>query len=125
MAENSRRLTAWEGKRKAVFSRLSWYTTTGMFFEASILSRRNVQRALALVGGLVLLYFAVGTFVHEHKGSETNCSICQALHTPAIAGAPLGRVAEPQPAAWQNSLSAHTAPTDSFHLRAASRAPPA
>jgi hypothetical protein len=88
------------------------------------MSRRNAQRALVLVSCLVLLYSAVGTFVHEHN-SGTNCSICQALHMPGITGAPLGLIAEPQPIAWQDLVSPHTAPTDSFHLRAASRAPPA
>jgi len=97
-----------------------------MFSRTSILAHRNAQRALAVVSCAVLLCFVAGTFVHEHKsGPETACSICQALHMPGITGAPLGLIAEPQPIAWQDSVSPHTAPTDSFHLRAASRAPPA
>lgn len=96
-----------------------------MFSRAFISGRSNAQRVLALVSCVVLLYFAAGTFAHEHKsGPETACSICQALHMPAMAGAPLGLMAGAQPVVWQGSLSPRTAPADSFCLHRASRAPP-
>lgn len=99
---------------------------TEMLSRASILGQRSAQRALAVVTCVVLLCFAVGTFVHEHKsGPETACSVCQALHMPAIAGAPSALIAESQPVAWQDGLSPRTTPTDSFRLHRASRAPPA
>ena len=97
-----------------------------MLSRASILGHRSAQRALAVVTCVVLLWFATGTFAHEHgSGPETACSICQALQMPAIAGAPIGLIAAPQPVAWQDWLSPRTTPTDSFRLHRASRAPPA
>jgi hypothetical protein len=97
-----------------------------MLSRASISGRSNAQRVLALLSCVVLLYFAAGTFTHEHKsGPETACSICQVLHMPATAGRPLGLMAGAQPVAWQAALSPRTAPADSFRLHRPSRAPPA
>jgi len=85
-----------------------------------------VRRALALLACAALLYFASGgSFLHEHsKGPDTACHICQALHMPALAAAPLDLVSTPEIVTWYLSLPQHTAPSDSFALHRAGRAPP-
>jgi disulfide bond formation protein DsbB len=84
------------------------------------------QRALALVACLALLYFAGGgSLLHQHTGGpETPCHVCQALHMPALAVAPVKLIPAAQQVAWHEVLPQHVTPTDSFALHRASRAPP-
>jgi hypothetical protein len=85
------------------------------------------KRALAVVGCLALLYFAAGgAFVHQHTGGpETACHVCQSLHMPALAAAPLAFIAEARQVAWHDVLPEDASPLDSFSLHRASRGPPA
>jgi hypothetical protein len=84
------------------------------------------RRALALLACAALLYFAAGgSFLHQHtKGPDTACHICQALHMPALAAARLDLNSTPQIITWYFSVPQHVAPSDSFSLHRASRAPP-
>jgi hypothetical protein len=84
------------------------------------------RRAVALVAFLALLYFAAGgSLLHQHtNGPDTACHICQALHMPALAAARLDLNTTPEIVAWNSSLPQHAAPSDSFSLHRASRAPP-
>lgn len=88
--------------------------------------RTAVRRGLALLASAALLYFAAGgSFLHEHtKGPDTACHICQALHMPTLAAAALDLVSAPEVVTWYFSLPQHTAPSDSFALHRAGRAPP-
>ena len=85
------------------------------------------QRSLAVFACLALLYFACGgSLLHHHTGGpETTCHICQALHMPALVVAPAKVIPAAQQVAWQEPLPQRAAPTDSFDLHRASRAPPA
>jgi len=85
-----------------------------------------VRRALALLACAALLYFAAGgSLFHEHtNGPDTACHICQALHMPALAAARLDFSSNPQIITWFSSLPRHAAPSDSFSLHRAGRAPP-
>jgi hypothetical protein len=85
-----------------------------------------MRRALALLACAALLYFAAGgSFLHEHsKGPDTACHICQALHMPALVAARLDLVSTPQIVIWYSSLPQHPAPSNSFSLHRAGRAPP-
>jgi hypothetical protein len=91
-----------------------------------ILGRTVARRALALLACAGLLYFAAGgSLFHQHtNGSENACHICQALHMPALAAARLDLVSAPQFVTWYSSLPQHTAPSNSFSLHRAGRAPP-
>jgi hypothetical protein len=91
-----------------------------MLSQEAIFGRTMVRRALAL------LYFAVGwSLLHKHtNGPDTACHICQALHMPALAAAPLDLVSTPQIVTRYSSLPQHAAPSDSFTLHRAGRAPP-
>ncbi|HXT74920.1 MAG TPA: DUF2946 family protein [Candidatus Eisenbacteria bacterium] len=91
------------------------------------LGRTGLQRSLAVFACLALLYFAGGgSILHHHTGGhETACHICQALHMPALAVAPAKIVPAAQQVAWHEPLPQRVAPTDSFALHRASRAPPA
>jgi hypothetical protein len=83
------------------------------------------RRALALLACVLLLYFAAGSLLHQHKGGpETPCHICQALHLPVLASVALDLVATPEFIARCSSLPRHVGPSDSFCLHRASRAPP-
>jgi hypothetical protein len=84
------------------------------------------RRAVALLAGVVLFYFAAGgSLFHQHTGGpETACHICQALHMPVLASASPDLVATPELIARYFSLPRHVAPSDSFSLHRASRAPP-
>ena len=84
-----------------------------------------MRRALALLACAALLYFAAGgSLFHEHtNGPDTACHMCQALHMPALAAARLD-LGTPQIIAWYSSLPQHLAPSDSFSLHRAGRAPP-
>src|SRR5580704_2203831 len=88
--------------------------------------RGIARRALAVLACAVLLYFAAGgSLLHQHtNGSETACHICQSLHLPVLAAAALGLVATPELIARYISLPQHAAPSNSFSLHRASRAPP-
>lgn len=86
-----------------------------------------LRRIVAVAACGVLLYFAAGgSLLHQHTGGPENaCHICQALHLPALAPAALHLVATPQLIARYSSQARHVAPSDSFSLHHASRAPPA
>jgi len=88
--------------------------------------RTVVRRALALLACVALFCFAAGgSLFHEHtNGPDTACHICQALHMPALAAARLDLVSTPQMVTWYSSLPQHAAPSDSFSLHRAGRAPP-
>jgi len=97
-----------------------------MYSGETIFGRSVVRRALALLACAALLYFAAGgSLFHQHtNGSENACHICQALHMPALAAARLDLVSTPQIVTWYSSLPQHSAPSDSFSLHRAGRAPP-
>ena len=84
------------------------------------------KRALALLGCVALLYFAAGgVFIHQHTGGpDTACHVCQSLHVPALAVAPLDLIPEARQVAWHAVLPENASPLDSFSLHRASRAPP-
>jgi hypothetical protein len=92
----------------------------------SIFGQRVVRRGLALLACAALLYFAAGgSLFHQHtNGPDTACHICQALHLPALAAARLDLVSAPQIITWYFSLPQHAAPSNSFSLHRAGRAPP-
>jgi hypothetical protein len=92
----------------------------------TIFGRAGVNRALALLAFVALLYFgAGGSFLHHHTdGSDTACHICQALHMPALAAARLDLVSAPEFITRHFSLPQHVAPSDPFALHRASRGPP-
>jgi hypothetical protein len=97
-----------------------------MYLQEAIFGRTAVRRAMALVACAALLFFAAGgSLFHQHtNGSENACHICQALHMPALAAARLDLVSTPQVITWNSSLPQHTAPSNSFSLHRAGRAPP-
>ncbi len=94
--------------------------------QEGIFGRTVTRRALALLACAALLYFAAGgSLFHEHtNGPDTACHMCQALHMPALAAARLDLVSTPQIVTWYFSLPQHAAPSDSFSLHRAGRAPP-
>src|SRR6267143_6481182 len=97
-----------------------------MDLQEAIYGRRTALRALALLACAALLYFAAGgSLFHQHtNGSENACHICQALHMPALATARLNLASTPAIVTWYSSLPQHAAPSDSFSLHRAGRAPP-
>jgi hypothetical protein len=84
------------------------------------------RRALAILGCIALLYFAGGgAFVHQNSGGpDTACHVCQSLHVPALAAAPLSLIPEARQVARHTVVRDNLAPLDSFALHRASRAPP-
>jgi hypothetical protein len=94
--------------------------------QGSMLGQTFTRRALALLACAALLYFAAGgALFHQHtNGPDTACHVCQALHMPALAAARLHLVSTPQIVTWYSSLPQHSAPSDSFSLHRAGRAPP-
>ena len=92
----------------------------------TIFGRTFARRAVALLGCAVLLYFAAGgSLLHHHtSGPENACHICQSLHMPALAAAALDLVAAPELIVRYSSIPRHAAPSNSFSLHRASRAPP-
>jgi hypothetical protein len=83
------------------------------------------KRTLAILGCIALLYFVGGAFAHQHTGGpETACHVCQSLHMPALAAAPLDLIPEARQVAWHAVLPENASPLDSFSLHRASRAPP-
>jgi hypothetical protein len=97
-----------------------------MYWGIRIIRGTVVRRALALIACSALLYFALGaTLPHGHaQGPDNACHVCQALHLPALAAARLDLVSTPQIVTWYASLPQHRAPSDSFSLDRAGRAPP-
>jgi hypothetical protein len=97
-----------------------------MHLGKTIFERTTAQRALAILACAALLYFAAGgSFLHEHaKGPDTACHVCQALHLPTLAPAPLDLVSTPELVTWYASLPLRAAPSHSFVLHRAGRAPP-
>jgi hypothetical protein len=91
-----------------------------------IFGGKHVRRAMAVLACAALLYFAAGgAFLHEHtSGPDGACHVCQALHMPALAAARLHLVAAPEIVTWYSSLPRHAAPSNSFSLHRAGRAPP-
>jgi hypothetical protein len=92
----------------------------------SIFGQGSLRRALAVLGCVALLYFSAGgSVLHHHTGGpDTACHICQALHMPALAAAPLDLIPEAREVAAHTTLPIEAAPQDSFALHRASRAPP-
>jgi len=88
--------------------------------------RTIMRRCLALVACAALVYFAFGsTLPHQHpQGPNGACHICQALHMPALVAARLHLSSAREVVAWYSSMAEHTAPSESFSLHRASRAPP-
>ena len=84
------------------------------------------RRALAILGCIALLYFAGGgALVHHHTGGpDTACHVCQSVHVPALAAAPLALFPEAQQVAWHAVLTDDLSPLDPFALHRASRGPP-
>lgn len=97
-----------------------------MAFDRAMFGRFNLRRAVAILACVTLLYFAAGgNLLHHHTGGpESACHICQSLHMPALVATALGLVAVPELIARCSSQARHTAPSDSFSLHPASRAPP-
>jgi hypothetical protein len=97
-----------------------------MHSEGTIFGGTMARRALALLACLALLYFAAGgALFHQHtNGPDTACHMCQALHMPALAAARLDLGSKPQVVTWYSSLPQHVAPSNSFSLHRAGRAPP-
>lgn len=89
-------------------------------------TRVLLRRAVALAACAVLLYFAAGgSLLHQHTGGPENaCHVCQSLHVPVLTAAPLNLVATPELVARYFSLPQDGAPSESFSLHRASRAPP-
>lgn len=94
--------------------------------EGTIFGRTMLRRCLTLFACAALVYFAFGsTLPHQHpQGPNGVCHICQALHMPALAAARLDLGCRLEVGAWYSSLPQHVAPSDSFSLHRASRAPP-
>jgi len=87
----------------------------------------NSRRALALLAGVALLYFAAGgAYLHDHKDGrgDTPCHVCQALHLPALVAASVPNVSVPEFFSWYLSQRAHAAPSEAFSIHHAGRAPP-
>ena len=84
------------------------------------------RRVVALLACAALLFFAFeGAVAHHHvQGPDKACHICQALHMPALAAAGPNLKSAPEVVTWYASLPLHVAPSDSFALHRASRAPP-
>src|SRR5258707_14843863 len=97
-----------------------------MHSENTVFGRSTAQRAVAILAWAAPMYFAAGgSFLHQHtKGPHPECHICQALHMPTLAAAPLDLVSTPELVTWYSTLPLHAAPSDSFALHRAGRAPP-
>ena len=97
-----------------------------MKLRRAIFGRTWLHRAMATVACAMLLYFvAGGSLFHQHTGGPENaCHVCQSLHVPVLAAASLDLVATPQLIDRYASRTECAAPSDSFSLHHASRAPP-
>ncbi len=119
--------------RCAVSNQTTYWSVEGdkvkcrqMDLRGTIFGGSKVRRALALVACVALLYFAAGgSLFHQHtNGPDTACHICQALHMPALAAARLDLAGTLQIVTRFSSLPQHVAPSNSFSLHRAGRAPP-
>ena len=92
----------------------------------SIFERDWLRRAVAVLGCIAVLFFAVGgAALHHHTGGpDTACAICQTLHMPALAAARLELLPQSEQVTWHALLPKNVLPLDSFALHRASRAPP-
>jgi hypothetical protein len=92
----------------------------------TIFGRGVARRTLAVLACVVLLYFAAGgSLLHQHNnGPDTACHICQSLHMPVLAADALDLVSAPELIARYTFLPQHNAPSNTFSLHRASRAPP-
>jgi len=87
--------------------------------------QNNMRRALALLACATLLFFVAGSYLHKHtEGPDTACHVCQAMHMPALAATRLDLLSTPEQVTWYLSFSLHVAPSNSFSLDRAGRAPP-
>lgn len=84
------------------------------------------KRTVAVLGCIALLYFAAGgAFAHEHTGGpDKACHVCQSLHMPALAAAPLDLIPEARQVARHAVLPQNASALDCFSLHRAPRAPP-
>jgi hypothetical protein len=92
-----------------------------------IFAKINSRRAMALLAGIALVYFAAGgAFLHEHKDSrsDTACHVCQALHLPALTAAGVPSISVPEFFSWYLTQPIHAAPCEAFSIHHAGRAPP-
>jgi len=98
-----------------------------MHWGNSIFGGTIARRAVALLACVALLYFAAGgSLVHQHtNGPDAACHLCQVLHMPALAATRVDLASTPQTVTLFSSLPQHVAPSDSFSLHRAGRAPPA
>src|ERR1700730_1263528 len=106
--------------------RLSCYTNVCKLRQMNRASLISGRRALAILGCVALLYFAAGgVFVHQHSGGpDTACHVCQSVHVPTLASAPLDLIHEARQVAWHAVLPENVSPLDAFATHRASRAPP-
>jgi len=98
-----------------------------MGFVKDIFNKITARRALALLAGIALFYFAAGgAFLHEHKDGrgDTPCHVCQALHLPALTPANAASIVIPEFVSWYHSQPTHAAPCEAFSIHHAGRAPP-
>ena len=101
------------------------YEAWPVLFSDESFARATARRALALLACAVLLYFAGGgSHSTTTNGPENACHVCQSLHALRLAPAALDLVAAPELIARYSSLPEHAAPSNSFSLHRASRAPP-
>jgi len=98
-----------------------------MHWGISIFGGTIARRAVALLASVALLYFAAGgSLLHQHtNGPDAACHLCQVLHMPALAATRVDFASTPQTVTLFSSLPRHVAPSDSFSLHRAGRAPPA
>ena len=94
--------------------------------KGSLFSARSLQRFLAVLLCLAVLYFAAGgSFLHRHAGAqETVCHVCQSLHAPALATAGGLLVALPELTGWHEARPIQTSSLNEVSLDHAGRAPP-
>src|SRR5258707_6054399 len=94
--------------------------------ETSIFGGTTARRSMALLACVALLYFAAGgSLFHRHtNGPDTACHICQALHMPALAAAPLGLARTPPVVTSYSFVPRHASASESFFLHRARRAAP-
>ena len=97
-----------------------------MASEGEMLKGLTLRRFAAVLGCLALLYFAAGgAFLHHHSGgADTACHVCQSLHAPVLAAAPLALFQQNQQVTRHVAPAAKASPLDSCALHRASRAPP-
>jgi len=97
-----------------------------MYLQKAIFGRTVTPSRAGAAGLRRAALFRRGRFsLHEHtNGPDTACHVCQALHMPALAAARLDLVSTPEIVTWYTSLPQHAAPSDSFSLHRAGRAPP-